>query len=161
MTIENQINNLARAVGLLSECTITSNQELFLRKINSRWSPRDIIAHLTGWNRHIIKGGRQIINGELPFYDIDPGENYCNVNAALIRDYSSEDKQELIKTLNESAQDLTQFLQSIEPDAWDQDFGVRHAGQIITIRNTVDELIEDYVHHTKQIEEWIENLTAL
>lgn len=161
MTIENQINNMNNAVGNLSECVISLNQELYLKKINNRWSPRDIIAHLTGWNWYTIKGCRQIINGELPFYEIDPGENCCNVNAALIRIYSSEDKRELIKTLNESAQDLTQFLQSIEPDAWNRDFGVKLAGQIITITNTVDELIEDYVIHTRQIEEWFENLPAL
>ncbi|MCP4724458.1 MAG: DinB family protein [bacterium] len=154
MTIEKQINNLNNAVGKLSESVISLNQELYLKKINDRWSPRDIIAHLAGWNRHIIKGCRQIINGELPFYDIDPGENYCNVNAVLIREYSSEDKQELIKTISETAQELAQFLQSIEPDTWDRDFGVKHAEQIITIRDTVDELIEDYVIHTRQIEEW-------
>jgi hypothetical protein len=32
---------------------------------------------------------------------------------------------------------------------------VRHKGDVITIQNTVDELIEDYDIHTERIEEWV------
>ncbi len=153
MTIDNQIKNLNNAVDEMSNAALSLSKEIFLEKIDDSWSPRDIIAHLAGWNRYIIKGSRQLINGELPFYDIDPGENYSNINKALIREYSTVDKDEIVKTLNESAKELAQFLKSIEPDSWDKDYGVRHAGEIITIRNTIDELIEDYTHHTRQLGE--------
>ncbi|MFC1555234.1 ClbS/DfsB family four-helix bundle protein, partial [candidate division KSB1 bacterium] len=147
MTIDNQVKRLNNTVADMVKFVETLNRDLFLEKINNRWSSRDIIAHLTGWNRHVIKGGGQIINGELPFYDIDPGENFSNVNAVLIKEYSSEDKNELIEELNNSAAELAEYLQSIDQDTWSKDFGVRHAGEIITIRDTVDELIDDYSHH--------------
>jgi len=139
------------------KCIEILNPDLFLEKINNRWSSRDMIAHLAGWNRHIIIGSGQIIDGELPFYDIDPGENYSNVNASLIQEYSSQDKNELIEELNKSTMELAEYLQSLDQDTWEKDFGVRHAGEIVTIKDTVDELIDDYSHHTAQIEKWSKN----
>jgi hypothetical protein len=153
MTIEMQVSKLGLSVDNFARCVASLDEELFLKKIN-RWSPRDIVAHLIGWNRYIIEGSKQIKRGELPLYDIDPGENYSNVNAVLVRRYSPGSKQELLDELRASAGELKQFLQSLDHSEWDRDYGVRHQGSTITIRNTVDDLISDYVHHRKQIEEW-------
>ncbi len=151
MTIEIQVNELGLRVDEFARCVASLAEGLFLGKIK-HWSPRDMVAHLVGWNRYIIEGSKQIKRGELPFYDIDPGENYSKVNAVLIREYSSTDRQELLDDLRASAGELKQFLLSLGPGEWDHDYGVRHRGAVITIRNTVDELIADYVHHKEQIE---------
>lgn len=153
MTIETQIAKLGLSVEGFVQCVDSLNEELFLKKFY-RWSPRDIVAHLIGWNRYIIEGSKQIKRKELPFYDIDPGENYSKVNAVLVRQYSSRDKQELLDELQTSALELKQFLGSLDSSEWDRDYGVRHKGAVITIQNTVDELIEDYDKHRGQIEEW-------
>lgn len=159
MTIETQITRLGLSVEDFARCVASLNEELFLKNLNL-WSPRDIVAHLVGWNRYIIEGSKQIRRGELPFYDIDPGENYSNVNAVLVREYSSRDKKELLDELKASTQELKQFLHSLDSSEWDHDYGVRHQGSTITIRNTVDELIEDYDKHREQIEKWTERLKA-
>jgi hypothetical protein len=153
MTIETQISQLGASVEDFARCVASLNEELFLKNIN-RWSPRDIVAHLIGWNRYVIEGSKQIKRRELPVYDVDPGENYSKVNAVLVREYSSRDKKELLDELQASAQELKQFLRSLNPSEWDHDYGVRHQGSTITIQNTVDELIGDYAHHREQIEEW-------
>jgi hypothetical protein len=152
MTIEMQVSQLGSSVDEFARRVASLDEKLFLTKTD-RWSPRDIVAHLIGWNRYIIEGSKQIKRGELPFYDIDPGENYSNVNAVLIRQYSSGDRQGLLDELRASAGELKQFLQSLDHSEWDRDYGVRHQGSTITIRNTVDDLISDYHHHKKQIEE--------
>jgi hypothetical protein len=159
MTIEAQITKLGLSVEDLVRCVASLEEELFLKKLNG-WSPRDIVAHLIGWNLHMIEGSKQIKRRELPFYDVDPGENYSKVNAVLVRQYSSRDKQELLNELQASAQELKQFLQSIDSSEWDRDYGVRHLGAVITIKNSVDELIEDYDIHREQIEEWAKRLEA-
>ena len=143
---ELSLQDFARSVTSLRE-------ELFLKKIYD-WSPRDIVAHLIGWNRYIIDGSKQIMRGEVPFYDIEPGEDYSKVNAVLVCEYSSRDKQELLDELKASTQELIQFLQLLDSSEWDSDYGVRHQGAIITIRDTIDELIEDYDIHREQIKEW-------
>ena len=55
------------------------------------------------------------------------------------------------KNFADRRRELTAFLGSIDEGAWDRDFGVRHDGSTITVKNTVDDLIADYVHHQEQI----------
>ena len=149
--IEEQIHRLRLAVETFAASVLTLSEESFLAKLNS-WSPRDIVAHLIGWNRHVIKGSKQIQRRELPFYDLDPGENYSKVNAALVQHYDSTDKQLLLEQLQASALELKEFLKSLDEERWARDFGVRNGGAEVTIRSTVDELIDDYDHHRRQIE---------
>ena len=153
MTIEEQINELNSGVDRLVKCVSSLPEESFLKNLK-KWSLRDIVAHLVGWNRYITAGSIQIMRGELPFYDDDPGEDFCNVNAELIREHSTKDREKLLAELLSTADGLKQFLESLDTEDWDRDFGVHHHGQIITIKNTVDELIADYLHHTVQIKDW-------
>jgi len=153
MTIEEQITKLGESVEELALCVNSLKEEWFLKKLG-RWSPRAIVAHLIGWNRYVIEGSRQIMRGELPFYDIDPGENYRNVNAVLVDVYPSRNRQHLLDELEASTRELQQFLRTLDTAEWSRDYGVRHKGATITVQNTVDDLIEDYTKHLEQIEEW-------
>ena len=153
MKIEDQIQKLDKNVQALAFSVASLNQDQFLEKLNG-WSSRDIVAHLIGWNRAIIQGSQQILNAELPFYDVDSGENYSKVNAEFVRNYSSTNLQEILKELLGSARELSEFLQTLSQKDWSHDFGVKNKGLTITIQSTVDDLIEDYAHHTDQIEKW-------
>lgn len=150
-TLRSQVARLEPAVGGLSQAVTDLGDERFLEPLNG-WSTRDIVAHLIGWNRYVIKGSQEIIRGELPFYDIDPGENYSKVNAILICKYPSEDPRELLRELRQSAGELKEHLLALDPELWASDFGVRHRESVVTIKNTIDELIEDYDHHRRQID---------
>jgi hypothetical protein len=154
MKIETQIAKFDRSIEDFVHCVASLNEELFLERFNL-WSPRDVVAHLIGWNRYIIEGSNQIKRGELPFYDIDPGEDYSKVNAVLVLEYSSRDREEMLDELQISAQELKRFIRSLDSSEWSRDYGVRHKGAIITIQNTVDELIEDYDIHKERIKEWL------
>ena len=151
--LEDQIYRFAQAVESFAACIDALGEKSFLVKLNG-WSARDILAHLIGWNRHVIEGSKQIQRGELPFYDIDPGENYSNVNAALVRQYDSNSGQVLLDQLETTARELKEYLRGLDAATWARDFGVRHDGSRVTISETVDELIKDYDHHRRQIEDW-------
>ena len=153
MPIDAQVARLDNGVEKLAAAVASLGEKQFLKRLNG-WSSRDIVAHLIGWNRLIIEGSKQITRGELPIYDVDPGENYSKVNAELIRKYPSTDLHELLEELRISARELGQYLETLDADTWQRDFGVRHWDSTVTIRNTVDELIEDYDHHQRQIEKW-------
>ena len=162
MTVENQIDQLERCVRAFAASVSALDERLFLRKVNG-WTPRDIVAHLIGWNHHIVRGAKQILCGELPFYDVDPGPNYSKVNAALVREYGDTDSSVLLERLGESAGELIAFLRTLAPGYWDRDFGVRHKGEnltvdgtaddVVTVKSTVDELIADYDYHRGQLDE--------
>ena len=149
--IGDQIAELNRSVDAFERCVASLDEGAFQKPLG-RWTPRDIVAHLVGWNRHVIGGSRQILKGELPFYDVEPGEDFANVNAELIRKYPSQERDELLKELRGSERELTAFLRSVDESAWDRDFGVRNQGAPITVRNTIDDLIADYAHHQEQLE---------
>ena len=154
MAIEDQVENLSRSVKDFAECVDSLYGEMFLKKLNG-WSPRDILAHLIGWNRYTIKGCEQIRRGDLPFYFDDPGEDYCKVNAVFVREYSSEDISELLNELEVSTNELKAFLGMVDPLDWGRDYGVTYQGFNVTVRNSVDALIEDYINHRQQLEEWV------
>jgi hypothetical protein len=151
--IDAQIEELERAVEDFVEVLSTIDEKR-LQESLGRWTARDVIAHLVGWNRYTLEGCRELREGRLPFYDVDPGENYSKINAVLVREISSEKKDDLLRDLRTSSVKLKDYLRALPPEEFERDFGVRHQGKTVTIRNSVDELIEDYVHHRLQIEDW-------
>ena len=162
MNVEEQVDRFERGVAAFASSVAALDERLFLRKVNG-WTPRDIVAHLIGWNRHMVRGAKQILSGELPFYDVDPGPNYSKVNAALVSACGETDRSVLLEMLAASAGELTAFIRTVAPAEWDRDFGVRHkaeeltvngtANDVVTVKSTVDELIADYDHHRRQLEE--------
>lgn len=120
------------------------------------WAPRDVTAHLIGWSLYTIKGCQQLRGRETPFYLIDPGDDFCKVNAVLVQEYNSKDKKKLIAQLDASTEKLTKFLIAVDPTDWKTDFGVTYKGKAITIKNSVDALISDFTTHRQQIEKWAE-----
>lgn len=153
MTVNEQIHQLQRRVEAFVGSVASLDERLFLRTVTN-WTVRDIVAHLVGWNRYVVIGAREILQGELPFYDVDPGTDYAKVNAALIREYADVDRSTLLENLAASTRELAAFLRAIDPAAWDRDFGVRHKDETLTVKSTVDDLIADYDHHRIQLEEF-------
>jgi hypothetical protein len=100
-----------------------------------------------------VRGAKQILGGELPFYDVDPGPDYSKVNAALVRECGDTDSSVLLERLGESAGELNAFLRALAPADWDRDFGVRHKGEKLTVKSTVNDLVTDYDHHRGQLDE--------
>ena len=151
MTVEDQLEHFERCVEAFAGSVAALDERVFLRKV-ANWTVRDIVAHLVGWNRHILRGAKQILRCELPFYEVDPGSDYSNVNAALVREYGDTDRSALLESLAATAGELTAFLRAIDPGDWDRNFGVLHKGETLTVKSTVDDLIGDYDHHRVQLE---------
>ena len=153
ITIREQANNLNHSIKEFIECIDSLPEALFLKKIDD-WTPRDVLAHLIGWNRYTVEGCQRIREGETPFHFVDPGDDFSKVNAVLVRKYDSRDKRRIIKELEVSAQEVEQFILSLDPAEWETDYGVTYKGGTVTVKNMVDSLSYDYVAHRQQIEEW-------
>ena len=153
--IKEQLTNYNRCVREYVKCIESLPEALFLKKMDD-WAPRDVTAHLIGWNLHKIKGCLQIKKGEVPFYFIDPGDDFCEVNALLVRKYDSRDKNKLINQLNASTEKLCEFLATLDPADWETDFGVRLMGRTVTIKNSIEAMAYDFINHRQQIEKWAE-----
>ncbi len=157
-SVKNQIDALGRVVQEFSKCIDSLPESVFLKKMNG-WAPRDVIAHLIGWNVYTIKGCQQLKRGELPFYFNDPGDDFCKVNAVSVGKYNSKEKKKLLAQLKASTEKLMSYITTIEPSDWKGDFGVTFWNKTITIKNSVDALISDFINHKRQIEEWAKSAT--
>ena len=154
MTREEDIQELQSAFETFNACLATLSAPLFLRQF-TEWAPRDVVAHLIGWNRYTKTGCEQIRQGMTPFYFVDPGDDFSQVNATSVQTYASPEKHTLIDELTASFQELLHFLSTVPPEEWETDYGVRYQGKPVTIANTVSALSSDYLEHTKDIETWM------
>ena len=74
---------------------------VFLHRFTD-WAPRDVVAHMIGWNQATQEAIEQIRRGEMPPYFMDLPNDFANVNAASVQAYSSTDRP---KTLFPAARD--------------------------------------------------------
>ena len=155
--MDKMLSKLAQAAINFRKCIEKLPEGTFLEPMNG-WSPRDVTAHLIGWNRHTITGCRQIRMGNLPSYFEDAPNDYNNINAESVALYFSEDRELLVADFEASYLSLENFIQFMDPDDWTKDFGVRYGEHTITIANSVEALQQDYDQHRQEIETWLKNL---
>jgi hypothetical protein len=128
---------------------------LFLRPMNG-WSPRDMAAHLVGWNYRMIRACQAILQGQAPDYYMDAAADYANVNAVSVARFASRSKSELLEQLAESRREFLEYLETLVPGDWDADHGViHHRGGPATVSRVVESLAGDYLLHTREIAEWL------
>jgi len=115
------------------------------------WSVRDMLAHLAGWDFANLDAVKGIIAGRLPsFYD-HHDRDWQTYNAMLVKKYRSNTFRELRATLKGSQQKLVEYLQTIPPEYFNRDFGVRFRGYRVTIQRLLQADIKDVQIHHQQI----------
>ncbi len=125
--------------------------EQFLASLGD-WTPRDVVAHLVGWNRNVLVGCQQIQSGLQPFYHVDGPNDYRALNAEIIARFNSTDRPALLRELAKGRDLLVSYLDGVDDHEWDKDFGVKHyRGGTATIGRAVQTLTADYVDHAAEI----------
>ena len=153
--MDDHFTSLTTSYQAFRECIQSLPDDLYLSQLNG-WSPRDVVAHLVGWNRKMIESGKDILRGEKPTYYTDWANDYKNVNAAFVGKYSSRDKASLLGELAASMNEFETFLHGLEPPELTADHGVVHyGGGPATVARLMDSLAGDYRDHTREIREWL------
>lgn len=134
-------------------CVEELPEDLWLAKIVN-WTPRDVVAHLIGWNVYVREGCDLLRAGRTPPYLDDREHDYRHVNAASVERYSALDRRTLLGKLEASFHDLEQYLAGLDAAAWDADTGVHLGGRPVTIRNSIRAFGRDYNNHRQRIEQW-------
>lgn len=119
------------------------------------WSPRDVAAHLIGWNVLTLEGCRALQQGEPPAYLDGEEDDFQHVNAASVARYTIQDKHELLGQLRETADTLLAYLEQMDPGDWEREWGVNGpSGRPATIRQQVAPLAADYLGHAQEVAAW-------
>ncbi|MBN1538493.1 MAG: ClbS/DfsB family four-helix bundle protein [Anaerolineales bacterium] len=120
------------------------------------WTPRDIVAHLIGWNTLMIEASLSILDGRQPAYYDDTPFNYSHINAGYSAKYPSQNKEDLLAQLQSSLEELEKFIQGLSDEEINADRGVlHHSGVPATVKKIIASLASDYEYHTQQIRDWI------
>jgi len=145
---------LKKAYEDFTKLILSLPDEQFLSSMDG-WAPRDVVAHLIGWNSLMIESSLSILDGKPPSYYEDAGNDYSNLNAGFIKMFPSKSKQELLGQLKSSMEKFDTFISSLPHEALTADHGVVHySGVPATIGKIINSLASDYQYHTEQMLEW-------
>jgi hypothetical protein len=153
-TGDDPIQRLAAGVAEFVACARALPDDVFLRRFGA-WAPRDVVAHLIGWNRLTLQAIAQIRRGEAPAYLDDTPNDFANVNARSVRTYAATDRDALLAELERTAAELQTALAALAPEDWMRDFGAHDSIEgTVYIQRQVDPLAEDYRGHAGEIARW-------
>src|SRR5271157_1178059 len=155
MTSQDVTLSLKNAYQDFTKIILSLSDEQFLSSMDD-WAPRDVVAHLIGWNGLMIDSSRSILAGKSPSYYDDSKNDYSNINAGFTKKFSSRPKQELLAQLKSSMENLEAFIFSLPDEELTADHGVVHySGVPATVSKIINSLAGDYQYHADQISEWL------
>jgi len=125
--------------------------DLFRRRMDG-WSPRDVVAHLIGWNLSTVVGCEEILRGNPPAYLGDVDEEFRHVNDESVRRYSAEDRGGLLADLHATMDEAAAYVQSLTPSSWSA--SVRFRCFTISVADCFDGLRQDVDVDRRQILDW-------
>jgi hypothetical protein len=151
MTKTDQLEQLEKAFENFVQVVHSLSPTGFLASLGD-WTPRDILAHLVGWNRNTLVGCQQIQSGLQPFYHVDGPNDYRTLNAEIITRFNSIDRPALLRELVKGKDLLVSYLEGVDEHDWNKDFGAQHyRGGPATISRAIESLTNDYVNHAAEI----------
>ena len=155
MEQSNPMVSLTSSYNDFVACVLSIPEALFLSPMNG-WTPRDIVAHLIGWNRFMIQSSISILAGEPPAYYTDAPSDYTNINAAFVEYHSSRSRGQLLAELALSITEFESYVADLPASEMTASHGVTHySGQPATVAKIVRSLTSDYEHHTRQLNAWL------
>jgi hypothetical protein len=115
------------------------------------WSIKDLLAHFIGWDKTNLRAAKSVLKGEIPAFYEYRDHDWQTYNAMLVKKYKKDSFQELLATARESQSKLIEFLQTIPPENFNKDFGVRFRGYKVTIQRLLEAEREDEQIHYQQV----------
>lgn len=148
---DKQLTDLETACADFIETLRSLSADTFLTPLGG-WTPRDITAHLIGWNRVTLAGCSAVREGAEPFYFYDGPNDYRKVNARFFEQFPSTDRDGLANELASTKEALIAYLKTVPENEWELDTGIVHyRGDPATVARCVDSLIRDYRKHRQEI----------
>lgn len=125
--------------------------EVFLGK----WSLRDVVAHLIGWDIENAKSVNEVLSGQLPSCFKNWDDNWASYNDLLVDRYKKGEKKELLSELDRVHGIYMKVFDNISEEIFSKDIGLRWQNYIITPSVNAEYEAQDEELHTKQIQDWL------
>ena len=115
------------------------------------WSVKDLLAHLIGWDCANLDAVKSVQDGRTPAFYEHHDRDWQSYNAILVKRHKKNSFQELLASMKASQEKLIGFLQTIPPEHFNKDFGVRFRGYKVTIQRLLEAETKDEQTHLQQI----------
>lgn len=141
--VETRQNILVEAASLREE----QQDQVFL----GIWSVKDLLAHLIGWDHTNLAAVESVLKERLPDFYQYHDRDWQTYNAMLVKRHKKDSFQELLAEARESQGQLLAFLNTIPPENFNKDFGVRVRGYKVTVQRLLEAEQKDEQIHLRQI----------
>jgi hypothetical protein len=115
---------------------------------------KDLLAHLVGWDFANLEAGQAILAGKMPAFYSHHDQDWQTFNARLVAEHKEDDFEPLLASLEESHQELVDFLETVPAEEFDRDRGLRFKRYKVTIARLLQAEAEDEAEHYAQIKEF-------
>lgn len=124
------------------------------------WSVKDLLAHLVGWDLANLRAVQEILAGELPSFYAHYDRDWKTFNARLVAEHRKDDFTELLQSVQESHRRLVNFLETVPPEEFDKDRGLRFKRYKVTIARILHAEADDEKERHAQIVEFRDSAEA-
>lgn len=144
--IRSSVFELKEAITRLLVVAIVFPTTLRTEKLFSEWSLKDLLAHLSGWNKQTIETLEKVTNG-IPISSAEWILDLDNFNAKNVEIRSEIDWQDIVKEFKESSELLLHKYSEVPEQLWTKQIGTG-------ISETASELIDvDIAHILEHLEQ--------
>jgi len=148
--ISGLVETRRRILDVASYLPPEKQDEIFL----GVWSARDLVAHLVGWDFTNMEAAKEILAGKLPNFYSHYDRDWKTYNERLVARNKKEDFGNLLASVEDSHQELIDFLKTIPAQEFEKDRGVRFKRYKVTIARLLQAEIDDEKVHHMQIKEF-------
>lgn len=120
------------------------------------WSIKDLLAHLAGWDHTNKTAVNEIMAGRLPTFYRHHDHDWKTYNGMLVAEYARDSSEELICLTKSAQRDLIELLETVPPEMFNKDFGVRFRGYKVTVQRLLEAELKDEQIHLQEIVDFIQ-----
>jgi hypothetical protein len=119
------------------------------------WDIEDLLAHLVGWDYTNIQMAQQVLGNLLPNFYEHYDRDWQSFNAGLVSRYRIDDFSRMLAAVQDSHQQLIAYLETIPPDEFFKDRGLRFKGYKVMLGRLLEAELKDENIHLAQIEQFV------
>jgi hypothetical protein len=138
-----------------------SEEQIETEGVQGDWSVKDVIAHLTTWERRGTEWIRSIVQGEEPQVPL-PGHSWQDLERLNQETYQQNRHrpwQDVLAEFQGAFPPLMEQLQALAEEQLDETFQAEWTGgQVVTARQVVAWRYMHYRSHGRHIQDWLEAL---
>jgi hypothetical protein len=121
------------------------------------WSLLDLLAHLAGWDVTNRQAAEEVMNGNVPTFYSYHSKEWADYNSKLVKEYGRPTLVEALITVEQTQQDLLDFLNAIPAKDLFSDHGVRMGSYRVIISRLLEAERKDETRHLRQIVEFLDD----